>query len=121
MCLGLTQLFKHGFVLSYVLLARFLQALRQRFEEYREVVEQHIYTGEIVGFFSLDQLKLLFSHVNTATIVSEGSRCAKNSQHTLGSISFKTNSICFQKIMFVYKIFPMLCHSYMYNRTYVTI
>jgi hypothetical protein len=36
----------------HVLLARFLQALRQRFqEEYREVVERHVYTGEIVVFF----------------------------------------------------------------------
>ncbi len=35
-----------------MLLARFLQALRQRFqEEYREVVEQHVFTGEIVGVF----------------------------------------------------------------------
>jgi hypothetical protein len=36
---------------SHVLLAGFLQALRQRFqEEYREVVERRVYTGEIVGF-----------------------------------------------------------------------
>jgi hypothetical protein len=37
---------------SHVLLAAFLQALRQRFqEEYREVVERLVYTCEIVGFF----------------------------------------------------------------------
>ncbi len=35
-----------------MLLAAFLQALRQRFqEEYREVVERLVYTCEIVGFF----------------------------------------------------------------------
>jgi hypothetical protein len=35
---------------SHVLLAGYLQALRQRFqEEYREVVERRVYTGEIVG------------------------------------------------------------------------
>jgi hypothetical protein len=36
---------------SHVLLAGFLQALRQRFqEEYREVVERRVYTGKVVGF-----------------------------------------------------------------------
>ncbi len=39
-------------IFFHMLLARFLQPLRQRFqEEYQEVVEQHVYTGEIVGFF----------------------------------------------------------------------